>query len=188
MSAYGIHPTFTDLDGYRRWLRTWRRIYGRMAAELRRDNARRKRSIWAWEGEGGSEARSKHESDVRHKKVMATKLLNAREAAKIRWRRILDMQEQVAAQEASYPIDLGRCAVVDMHYNKGSGEFPNILPMWTLKAKGRQLFLHHIDVGAVPFSTRELPDGQTRGMLRFRHVRLTVDADGVGRIEPAPSA
>jgi hypothetical protein len=185
MSAYGIHPTFADLDSYRAWLRTWRRLYGKVSADLRRANALRKQALTAWEG--GPEAQAEHESAVRYKKVMATKLLSARETAKVRWRRILDMQEQVAAQEASYPIDLGRCAVVDMHYNKGSGEFPKILPMWTLKVKGRQLFLNHIDVGAVPFSTRELPDGQTRGMLRFRHVYLTIDADGVGHIEPAPS-
>jgi hypothetical protein len=175
MSAYGIHPTFTDLDTYRTWLRTWRRLYGRLSAKLKGYHR-----LMAT-ADDGSDARRALQSDAAATRIMATKLLAARETAKIRWLRILDMEAQLARQDASFPLDLGRCAVLDFHYNRGHGEFP-ILPMWTVKVKGQQLFLRHLDFEDVSFSTRELADGMTKGMLRFRHVHMSVDATGLAKI------
>lgn len=85
-------------------------------------------------------------------------------------------------------IDLGVCRNIDFHFNKGSIGNPDI-PKWVIKAKGQTHYIHHIDAN-VAWSTRELAEGSTLGMIRFKRAHVVIDENGVAtltepELEPA---
>lgn len=175
MSANAMKPTFTDKEGYLQWKAQWKAVYTTLAAEIREAKA-----------EAANASRNKDprapklQRELRFRQAMAFKMMSVLEEGKQRRDRILEMHRQLAEQNAQFPLSLGKCRTIDFHFNKGSLEFP-FLPMWTLKAQGKTFYIHHLDAN-VPFSTRELPEGSTRGMIRFRNCDLTIDAEGTAHI------
>jgi hypothetical protein len=175
MSAFAMHPTFKDINGYRAWRSQWRGLYRRLSREIAND----RRSMKALACQGSPEA-SEAQRDLHHKRVMASKMMTLLDDAKGRWKRILAMEAQIAEQMASFPLVIENCSTVDFHFNKGSIEFP-FLPMWTVKAKGKSYYLHHVDFDCVG-TTRETPDHpSTKGAIRFRNITLHISADGTAR-------
>jgi hypothetical protein len=169
MSAYGLHPKFKDEAGYKAWRRVWRRIYARLTHEIR---AEKRAAKAAQRGSGPGRI----QAELLHKRVMAAKAMTLLKDAKVRWARIQAMKEQMDAQQARLPLDLGVCQKVDFHYNRGHSSFPSILPVWVVKAKGETFYLEHLE-GSVRFETREMESGATKGMLRFRKCQLTIRED-----------
>lgn len=178
MSAYGLHPTFDDLDGYRAWRAQWRVLYGKLTTDIRRLKRRLVRSQRA---NPGAQATHDLHKKLHGQRVMATKALTLLETAKQRWKRILDMHAQIEGQMGSFPQVIESCPVIDFHFNRGSIEF-RFLPMWTVKARGRTFYVHHVDFDATG-TTREMPDHpSTKGLIRFRHANLELLPDGSARI------
>ncbi len=69
------------------------------------------------------------------------------------------------------------------HFNKKHLEDPNI-PMWVLKAKGETYYVSHVDC-RVGWSTKESPDNpHTKGAIKIKNCRLTIDTDNVALLEP----
>jgi hypothetical protein len=97
--------------------------------------------------------------------------------------RILGMKKHLEEQESQFPLTLKDCRHIDFHFNKGSLEF-DFLPMWTLKTQGKSYYISHID-STIPWSTRELPEGSTRGMIRLRNGDITIEKGGLATITPA---
>lgn len=175
MSAHGMHPKFNDLDSYKAWLSTWRKLY----KEASRDIRKTKHDLKQMQRTQPMAAETaQKQRQLLTKRVMAHKMMTLHKDAKIRWQRILDMQRQMDEQNASFPLDLGKCPVIDFHFNKIAIEFP-WMPVWTLKTKGKTFYLPHVDFRNVSLSTRETPDHPaTKGSLRFRHCYLVIDKDG----------
>jgi hypothetical protein len=107
---------------------------------------------------------------------MAFKLMGLLQEAKDRWKRIQSMHAQIAEQMSNFPLVLEDCASVDFHFNKGHNEFP-FLPLWVCKTKGKSYYIHHMTADC-PWTTRETPEGSTKGMLRFRKCSLHIDENG----------
>jgi len=173
MSAFGMHPTFGDKASYLEWRASWRRLQKNLTRKIRKEKAATKELQRT-----NPEAARKAQKNLHYTRVMGHKLMTLLKDGKERMARITAMQQQIAEQNASFPIDLGKCPLVDFHFNRGYNQFPSILPMWILKAKGKSYYLNHIDFHNVSFSTRELAEGSTKGMLRFRHVYLEIDSEG----------
>lgn len=182
MSAHGMFPKFTDYESYQRWRTTWRALQRRTTSDIRKARARL-RSLQ--EAAPLAEETRKLQSDLHYRRIMARKLMTLLDDAKGRWARIVGMREQVRAQHATFPL-LIEAPRIDFHFNKGSLEFAD-LPMWVVKAKGQSFYVHHVDAQA-PWTTREVPDGGTKGMLRFRHCVLELKADGTAVIRQAEEA
>jgi uncharacterized coiled-coil protein SlyX len=157
MSAYGLHPTFTDLAGYRAWRATWRKLHGSL--EARR----------------ATQAQTSDDLEV-----MIEKSRTLLRTAQERMERIRDMHRQMAEQEALFPLTL-EAPAIDFHFNKGSLEFP-FLPAWVLKAKGRTYYVSNVEFDCVG-TTRETPDhASTKGSMRFRQACLHIERGGQARI------
>lgn len=57
--------------------------------------------------------------------------------------------------------------------------------MWVLKAGGQSHYVHHVTADA-PWTTKETPDNpSTKGSIKFKHVRVEIDADGNATIARA---
>lgn len=188
MSVHALKPTFSSRAGYLAWRRAWKAAYARVSEEVRQEKAALKKAQKAaalapkqWR-EAQTTALSQMAKELATKRVIAHKMNTVLEEAKQRRDRILGMQKSLAEQFDSFPVTLTKCRNVDFHYNKGSLEF-DFLPMWTLKAQGKSFYITHADIHC-PFSTRELPEGSTRGMLRFKQCDITIDKDGVATITP----
>ena len=179
MSANAMKPTFPDRDGYLRWRAEWRVAYKHLSAQIR-ENQKRAASA-ARHGDTSEAARLQRE--LVYQRVMASKMMMLMGEAKDRRDRILSMHRQLAEQNASFPLVLEDCRLIDFHFNKGSLEF-DFLPMWVLKTKGKSYYVNHIDA-QVPWSTRELPEGSTRGMIRLRNSDITISEDGTATLTPA---
>lgn len=68
------------------------------------------------------------------------------------------------------------------HFNKGHLADPSI-PMWVLKTGGETYYVHHVE-STIGFSTKETPDNpHTKGSIRFRRCRLTIDENAIAKIE-----
>ncbi len=52
------------------------------------------------------------------------------------------------------------------HFNKMHLQDPSI-PMWVVKVKGQTYYINHLD-SEVGFSTKETPEGRTKGSLKFK--------------------
>jgi hypothetical protein len=179
MSAMAMKPTFTDREGYLQWRREWKIVYKRISQEVREG----KREAASAASRGDVEQAAAIQRDLVYNRVMASKMMMLMGEAKARRDRILEMHRQLAEQNAQFPLVLDDCRIIDFHFNKGSLEFP-FLPMWTLKTKGRSYYINHID-STIPWSTRELPEGSTRGMIRLRNADIEIDAEGNATLTPA---
>lgn len=177
MSANAMKPTFTDREGYLSWRAAWKRVYKELSAQIVADRCTLVTLARANDPKAGVIQR-----ELVHKRVMAHKMMTLMNEAKLRRDRILEMHKQLAEQNASFPLVLEDCRNIDFHFNKGSLEFP-FLPMWVLKTKGMSFYINHIDSN-IPWSTRELPEGATRGMIRLKNGDITIAADGTATINP----
>jgi len=173
MSAFAMKPTFSDQAGYRRWKQQWRALYHQISATIRRDKVNAKNA--QRRGEGKSQQRQ-----LNYQQAMAFKLMGLLQEARARWQRIITMQQQIAEQMASFPLTISDCRVVDFHFNRGSNEMP-FLPKWVIKTKGKSYYIHHITAQCA-WTTREIPEGSTKGMLRFRNCDLYISAEGEATI------
>lgn len=175
-SAFGLKPAFTDKEGWKTWRKAWAALYAELASDIRR----RKKAVKALQRAGQA---AKLQKALRHDQIVAWKMMTLLDEGKQRWQRIRKMQADLAAQFATFPLDLGECHAIDLHYNRHSNEFA-FFPMWVLKAKGKTYYIHHITANA-PWSTRELADGPTKGMIRLRKANLTITKDGEAIINAA---
>jgi hypothetical protein len=177
MSANAMKPTFTDREGYIAWRNAWKRIYKDLSGQIVTD--RRKLVLLSRVNDPKA---ASVQRELVHKRVMAHKMMSLMTEAKLRRDRILEMHKQIAEQNASFPLVLKDCRNIDFHFNKGSLEF-SFLPMWVLKTKGMSFYINHIESN-IPWSTRELPEGSTRGMIRLKNGHITISADGTATINP----
>lgn len=172
MSAFAMKPTFKDEAGYRRWRDNWRRLFHRVSADIRA--AKRRAKDAQRNGDG------KAQRDLRHHRAMGTKLMGLLADGKARRERIAGIRRQIQEQSSQFPVTFLLCDTVDFHFNKACLEWPD-LPSWTIKTKGRSFYVQHVEAH-VGWSTREVPDGSTKGMIRFRRCALTIDEAGVAHL------
>ena len=174
MSANSMFPTFTDKSGYLKWRSEWKIVYSHLSQQIRETKAKLKAASKA--------EQPALQKELHYKRVMAHKMMTLMQDAKLRRDRILTMHKQLAEQQAQFPILLEDCRTIDFHFNKISLEF-DFMPMWALKTKGMTFYINHIEAN-IPWSTRELPEGATRGMIRLRNADISIDASGVATINP----
>lgn len=181
MSALDMHPTFTNRAGYRAWRAAWKAIQRVQTQRTRQQKLKVKRMQRT---NPHAEATARQRKELHFMRVMGRKTMTLLESAKQRMARIDQMERDIADQMASFPLTLA-CDSIDFHFNKGSLEFPQ-LPAWTLKAKGKSYYVHHVDFSGTRGSTRETPDhASTKGAIRFRRCTLTLNRDGSATISEA---
>ncbi len=173
MSVNALKPRFHNREGYLEWRATWKLIYGELSRRIRAKKIALKELQRCGDCDG-----AKAQRDMHLMRADATKMMTLLSEAKVLRDRIIEMHQQVAQQ--GFPLDLGDCRNIDVHFNKVSLQFP-FMPKWVIKAKGRSLYINHIEA-AIPWSTRELDSGSTRGMIRFKRANVGIDADGVAHL------
>lgn len=178
MSVHSMKPTFYDKAGYMAWRSEWRVVYTTLSTKIRDLKSQVKRL----QRENSNEA-SALQRELAINRAIANKMMTLLGEAKLRRDRIIGMQQSLKEQFDSFPLTLGKNRNVDFHFNKGSLEFP-FLPMWMLKAGGKTFYVNHIDAQC-PWSTRELPEGSTRGMIRFKRCNIEIDKEGTALITEA---
>lgn len=169
MSVHSLKPTFTDRATYLAWRASWKTVYTYISNEIRR------RKLELKNAQRAGEVTARLQNHLVLQRADAHKMMTLLDEAKARRDRILAMHESLRVQNTQFPLVID-AKVVDVHFNKGSIEFA-FLPKWTVKAQGKSYYVEHIDA-RMGFSTRELEEGSTRGMLRFRNVTMTIDETG----------
>lgn len=72
------------------------------------------------------------------------------------------------------------------HFNRAHLGDPTI-PMWTLKAKGQTFSVNHVS-STLPWSTKETPNNpHTKGSIKFKNCRISIDNNLNATIEPNKS-
>lgn len=177
-SVYSLKPSFSDKEGYREWLRNWKLVYAHISAHIRR----RKLDLKELQRKGDAAGHSALSKSLALQSTDARHLMTILQEARDHWSRIRSMQESIKEFRASLPLTV-EARVVDFHFNKGHIQFPKILPRWMVKANGKTYYIEHMNA-QMGFSTRELDEGSTLGMLRFRNVAMTIDEDCVAHLNP----
>jgi hypothetical protein len=172
MSVNALKPNFTDREGYLAWRKSWRLVY----RELSRRILVRKEEVAELQRQYLPEA-PKGQRELHLMRRDATKMMTLLDEAKLRRDRIIDMARQIAEQP--FPLEMVADRI-DFYFNKGSIEF-QMLPPWIVKAKGRIFYVQDF-ISEIGFSTKNKPDGPTRGLLRFRKGKLLIDDQGVARL------
>ncbi len=174
MSAFGMKPTFTDYQGYKEWINGWKLLY----QDVSDQNLKRKLAIKAAQRKGvAGEEMSKMRAAMAQDSAMATKALTLLSEAKIRWENIKGIRKGIREQHATFPIVIEDVRNMDFHFNKKHLEFPEIVPMWIVKAKGQTFYVNHVDC-STPWTTREQPDNpSTKGAIRIKRGTLSIDAN-----------
>ena len=177
MSAYGMKPSFTDWNGYQKWLSEWTIIYQVLSKQC----CCRKNDIKDALRSGNHAEHKKLYQKYFDSKVMATKLMTLRKEAIIRWQNIKKMYAGIKQQYSAFPLTINDARNIDLHFNKKHLEFPQV-PMWTLKAKGQSFYVCHLEC-AIPWSTKERPDDlSTKGMIRIKRGNIHIDNSGTATI------
>lgn len=177
MSAFAMKPMFSDYEGFKAWMKGWRIMQARMTDDIRKARAR------AAEAQRTAPLETETATlrrDLSRLRVMAAKLMTLRKDALQRLARIRAMKTALKAQMDAFPLTFEKCAAVDFHFNKIHLEFP-WMPMWTVKTRGKTYYVAHVEAG-VPWTTRETPEGSTKGMIRFRNCALRLLPDGTAEI------
>lgn len=175
MSVHGMKPNFTDYSGFQQWKSDWSELYSIMSNDVRQSKSKLK------ELQRAGEPTASLQRELRHKRVMAFKLMTVLNEAKIRWQNISNMRKGVVAQQAEFPILIENARNVDFHFNKKSLEF-DFIPMWVLKVKGKSYYVNHMEC-QVPWTTRETPDHpSTKGSLRIKRGNIYITEEGVAQI------
>jgi hypothetical protein len=75
-----------------------------------------------------------------------------------------------------------RCDDIVFHFNKKHLEDSSI-PMWVLKAKGQSFYCNSVECNK-PWTTKQTPDNpHTKGAIKVKKCRLTIDEDNHAIIE-----
>jgi hypothetical protein len=175
MSAFGMKPSFKTKDEYKDWIKGWKALY----SDITEQNRKRKIALKDAQRRGvvGEEMAKMH-SNLAQDRAMATKAMSLRTDAKIRWNAIGELKRGIVQQQASFPLTVENVRNMDFHFNKKHLEFPDIVPMWIIKAKGTSWYVHHVDC-QTPWTTREQPDNpSTKGAIRIKKGTINIDAEG----------
>lgn len=175
MTAFNMTPDFNDSDSCRKWMKTWKMAYNRLTSDIQK-----KRTSLQEMQRAGVKCNREHR-DLHYARQTARKLMMLRDEAKLRIQHIRKMRDDLAAQNSKFPLDFGNCSRIDFHFNKIALSFP-FIPNWMLKIKGNTYYVTDV-VSEVGFSTRNRPQGSTRGMLRFPSGKVSIDSDGIAHIK-----
>lgn len=74
------------------------------------------------------------------------------------------------------------CREIIFHFNKKHLEDEQV-PPWCLKTKGKTFYVMHVQCD-MPWSTKETPQGSTKGSIKVKHAFLQIDALNHARITP----
>lgn len=176
MSVNAMKPTFGNKEQYLLWRASWRVVYKELSRRIRSA----KECTKVLQRAGDSEECRKAQKELVLIRADGTKMMTLMKEAKKRRDRILSMREEIAGQP--FPLEM-EASRIDLFYNRAHNEF-DILPRWVIKTKGKSFYVDHIDAN-VPWSTRELEDGPTRGMIRFRKCMLSISKDRVATLRDA---
>lgn len=170
MAVHSLKPTFNNRESYLAWRTSWKTIYRFIGADIRR----RKLELKA-----ESPDRSKMQKSLHLLRRDATKMLTLLKEAKLRRDRIIAMHDQIKNQNSTFPLRVDS-RVIDFSFNRIHNEFA-FMPRWLVRANGRTYYVEHFDA-QIGFSTREMNDPKTKGMLRFRNASMTIDQTNTATI------
>ena len=175
MSAYGLKPAFKNKEEYKAWRKQWAGLYKELSESIRKLKHTTKAA--QRNGEAGE-----LQNELRQERIMAHKAMTLLEEAKMRWQHIRDMERGINEQFEQYPLVIEEAKNLEFHFNKKHLEFPDKIPMWVVKAKGKTYYVSHVDC-ETPWTTRENPDHpSTKGSIRIKRGSLSIDVDGNARI------
>lgn len=189
MSAFDMHPKFGTLAEYRSWRKSWAILFKTHVQRIRKmknDRAALQQRIALGEKSFGVPADSRArlatiQRELVIERAMGHKMMTLLDDAKARANRIREMQKALDEQMKSFPMTI-ESPSFDFHFNRGAIEFP-FLPMWTLKTRGKTYYIQHLDASGVVMTTRETPEHpSTKGAIRFRRGRLTLNPDGTATL------
>lgn len=177
MSAFNMKPKFTTRAEYKSWLKTWKVLYREVSEKIRRQKQQVKDIQRAYPN-NDMEYAAEEQRKLVQERAMGAKAMTLLNEARIRWQNIQDMKTGIEEQFSQFPKVIEDARNIDFHFNKKYLEFPDIIPMWIVKAKGTSFYVNHVDCAAA-WTTREQPDNpSTKGAIRIKRGTITIDVDG----------
>ncbi len=174
MSAFGMKPTFKTKEEYKTWRKSWKALYAEVSERIRK----MKLEVKVLQRSGHDFHLAELQKRLIQERAMGAKAMTLLSEAQIRWQNIQNMRKGIAEQHATFPLNIDDVRNMDFHFNKKHLEFPDVVPMWIVKAKGQTFYVNHVDCNT-PWTTRETPDNpSTKGAIRIKRGNLAIDADG----------
>lgn len=174
MSAFGMKPAFKTYAEYQQWKMGWKKLYREVSVNIRK----MKLALKAAQRENDSERVAQLQAELVQERAMGAKAMTLNEEAKIRWANIKAIKQGIKEQFAQYPLVVEDAKNIEFHFNKKHLEFPDVVPMWVVKAKGKTYYVNHVDC-ETPWTTRENPDHpSTKGSIRVKRGAIHIDVAG----------
>lgn len=178
MSTRAMKPKFTNYEGYQAWKVKWAQMYREISIRIRQAKLNTKEI----QRVGTTEEAAAYQRRLSVERAMGSKAMTLLDEAKARWEQIKLIRRGIAEQHAQFPLDIKDARNIDFHFNKKHLEFPELIPMWIVKAKGTTWYCNHVDC-MVPWSTREQPDNpSTKGAIRIKRGNISINSDGLASI------
>lgn len=173
MTVHALKPVFKNRDGYKTWISIWREIYSRHTEQVRKLKVKVKNKF-----RDNDLSYKEDLKELNYQKIIGRKMMGILAEAKERMKMIVELKKSIDDQYKEFPIHIENAKNIEFHFNKKSLEFPDIVPFWVLKAKGRSFYIHHLDC-ATPWTTRENPDHpSTKGSIRIKKGNISIDSNG----------
>jgi hypothetical protein len=173
MSAFGLKPTFKNYSEYQQWKAGWKLLYREVSHTIRRKKIELK-----YAQRVNAENVGELQKALIQERAMGAKAMTLLSEAKIRWENIKAIKKGIQEQFSQYPLVVEDAKNIEFHFNKKHLEFPDIVPMWVVKAKGKTYYVNHVDCNTA-WTTRENPDHpSTKGSIRIKRGTIQIDSNG----------
>lgn len=169
-------PKFNKLDDFWQWKREWADYYVQFSEQIRQQ----KRVVKNHQRRGCHTALQQRKLTYMRKNAQL--LMKLLEEGWQEYHRRKQGMAELQEQLDQYPMHIPKAREVVFHFNKGH-LFNDLLPMWTVKCKGKTYYVHHVTSTAT-WSTKETPNHpSTKGSIKFKNVAVDIDSEGTAHIQ-----
>lgn len=165
-----LAPKINSVEDYRAWISKWRRNYKKISQNIRNEKLKYK--------EQQRTTTTPDSTSLNLSRAMGRKMMMLLNEARLQLANRFTIENEITEHFNQFPLTIEGARNIEFHFNKKHLQYPDVVPMWTLKAKGSTYYLHHIDC-FTPWTTRERPEHQsTKGSIRIKKGTIEIDKSG----------
>ncbi|AUZ95033.1 hypothetical protein FDI40_gp254 [Agrobacterium phage Atu_ph07] len=165
-----LAPKINSVEDYRAWVSKWKRNYKKISQNIRSEKLKYK--------ELQRTNTNPDSTSLNLSRAMGRKMMMLLDEAKLQLSNRFTIENEITEHFQTFPLTIDNARNIEFHFNKKHLQYPDVVPMWILKAKGSTYYLNHIDC-STPWTTRERPEHQsTKGSIRIKKGTIEIDKNG----------
>lgn len=165
-----LAPKINSVEDYRAWVSKWKRNYKKISQNIRSEKLKYK--------ELQRTNTNPDSTSLNLSRAMGRKMMMLLDEAKLQLSNRFTIENEITEHFQTFPLTIDNARNIEFHFNKKHLQYPDVVPMWILKAKGSTWYCNNV-VSNIGFTTKERPDhSSTKGSIRFRRATITIDEYG----------